>query len=99
VVIEWTNDKIMELIALVRLAGVLAAVAMVALAYIKTRSLVTVLVAALTAGFFLWTIHSTTWLQERVQDEETRQLPRPAVVEVVVTSDQMPFVSWDVGRV
>ena len=76
--IDWTNDKIAELIALLRAASVLLAIAIVALSYLKTRSLVTLLVAALTAGFFLWTINNTDWWQARVEDEEGA--PAPVVV-------------------
>lgn len=74
--IDWTNDKIAELIALLRAASVLLAIAIVALSYLKTRSLVTLLVAALTAGFFLWTINNTDWWQARVEEESA---PTPVV--------------------
>ena len=67
--IDWTNDKVTELITLLRAASVLLAIAMVAYAYLKTRSIVTLLMAALTAGFFLWTINNTDWWQARVEDE------------------------------
>lgn len=67
--IDWTNDKIAELITLLRGASVLLAIAMVAYSYLKTRSLVTLLVAALTAGFFLWTINNTDWWQQKVEEE------------------------------
>ena len=67
--IDWTNDKIAELITLLRGASVLLAIAMVAYSYAKTRSLVTLLVAALTAGFFLWTINNTDWWQQKVEEE------------------------------
>jgi hypothetical protein len=68
-VIDWTNDKIAELITLLRGASVLLAIAMVAYAYLKTRSIVTLLVAAITAGFFLWTINNTDWWQQKVEEE------------------------------
>jgi hypothetical protein len=68
-VIDWTHDKIGELISLVRFAAVLVAVASVGYAYAKTRSLVTLLVAALTAGIFLWAINNTDWWQARVEEE------------------------------
>ena len=74
--IDWTNDKIAELITLLRGASVLLAIAMVAYAYLKTRSIVTLLMAALTAGFFLWTINNTDWWQARVEDESA---PAPMV--------------------
>jgi hypothetical protein len=74
-VIDWTNDKIEELITLLRGASVLLAIAMVAYSYLKTRSFVTLLVAALTAGFFLWTINNTDWWQARVEDEEGASAP------------------------
>lgn len=74
--IDWTNDKIAELIALLRGASVLLAIAMVAYSYLKTRSLVTLLVAALTAGFFLWTINNTDWWQARIEEESA---PAPVV--------------------
>ena len=67
--IDWTNDKIVELIDLVRGAAVLGAVAMVVYAYLKTRTLIAVLVAALTAGIFLWAINNTDWWERRVGEE------------------------------
>jgi hypothetical protein len=67
--IDFLNGKILEVTALVRGASVLGAIVMVAFAYYKMRSLVAVLVAALTAGVFLWTINNTGWWQDRVQDE------------------------------
>jgi hypothetical protein len=78
--IEWANDKILELTALVRGAGVLGAVAMVVYAYLKTRTFIAVLVAALTAGFFLWAINNTDWWQARVTEESGA--PASAVVEL-----------------
>ena len=67
--IDFLNGKVLEVTALVRGASVLGAIVMVAFAYYKVRSLVAVLVAALTAGVFLWTINNTGWWQDRVQDE------------------------------
>lgn len=77
--IQWTNEKIAELITLARGAAVLLAIAMVGLAYAKTRSLTTLLLAALTAGFFLWTINNTDWWQQKVEEESSP----PPVVHVV----------------
>jgi hypothetical protein len=74
-VIDWTNDKISELIALVRGAAVLGAVAMVVYAYLKTRTLIAVLVAALTAGIFLWAINNTDWWERRVGEESGAPAP------------------------
>ena len=58
--IDFLNGKVLEVTAFVRGASVLGAIVMVALAYYKARSLVAVLVAALTAGVFLWAINNTT---------------------------------------
>jgi hypothetical protein len=85
-VIEWTNGKILELTALLRGAGVVVAVFMVVYAYIKHRSLVAVLVAAITAGIFLWTINNTDWWQQRVDEESA---PVPAVVEVATAPGEL----------
>lgn len=85
--IEWTNGKIAELIDLVRGAAVLGAVAMVIIAYLKTRTLIAVLVAALTAGIFLWAINNTDWWQQRV-GEETGALPA-AVVDTATPIDDL----------
>jgi nitrogen fixation-related uncharacterized protein len=79
--IEWTNGKIAELISLARGAAVLLAIVMVGYAYLKTRSLVTLLLAALTAGFFLWTINNTDWWQQKVEEESSLL----SVVELVAT--------------
>jgi hypothetical protein len=73
--IEWTSGKILELTSLAQGAATLGAVVMVAYSYFKTRSFVTLLAAALTAGFFLWTIHNPSWWQQRVSEEST--LGRP----------------------
>ncbi|HEV7762570.1 MAG TPA: hypothetical protein VGO78_26355 [Acidimicrobiales bacterium] len=67
--IDFLNGKVLEVTALVRGASVLGAIVMVAFAYYKVRSLVAVLVAALTAGVFLWTINNTEWWTDRVQEE------------------------------
>jgi hypothetical protein len=85
-VIEWTSGKIAELIQLVQAGAVLLAIVTVGYAYGKTRSLVTLLVAALTAGVFLWAINNITWWQQRV-DEETWQLRSPA-------GEVAAFPSW-----
>jgi hypothetical protein len=68
-VIDWLNSKIMELTALVRFGSVLGAILMVAIAYYKVRSVVAVLVAAITAGVFLFTINNTQWWTDRVTEE------------------------------
>jgi|RhiMethySRZTD1v2_1073278.scaffolds.fasta_scaffold942387_2 hypothetical protein len=67
--IDFLNGKVLEVTALVRGASVLGAIVMVAFAYYKVRSLVAVLVAALTAGVFLWTINNTEWWTDRVEEE------------------------------
>lgn len=77
--IDFLNEKVIELTALVRGASVLAAIAVVALTYYKARSLVALLVAALTAGVFLWTINNVNWWTDRVE-EETDTLGRNTLV-------------------
>lgn len=77
--IEWTNGKITELIDLMRGAAVLASVAMVIYAYLKFRTLIAVLVAAITAGIFLFVVNRPDWWQARVDEESGA--PAPAVVE------------------
>jgi hypothetical protein len=67
--IEWMNGKIVEVTDLVRGASVLGAIVMVAVAYYKLRSLVALIVAALTAGVFLFAINNITWFQDRVTEE------------------------------
>ena len=67
--IDWTNDKIAELIALARAAAVLVAIATVGYAYAKTRSLTTLLLAAINAGIFLWSVNNTSWWQQKVEEE------------------------------
>jgi hypothetical protein len=68
-VIDWTSGKILEVTALVRGASVLGAILMVAVAYFKLRSIVAVIVAAITAGVFLFTINNTDWWLDRVEEE------------------------------
>jgi hypothetical protein len=77
--IDFVNGKVLEVTALVRGASVLGAILMVAIAYYKVRSLVAVLVAAITAGVFLWTINNTEWWTDRVE-EETDTLGRTTLV-------------------
>lgn len=77
--IDFLNEKVLEVTAFVRGASVLGAIVMVALAYYKARTLVAVLVAALTAGVFLWAINNTTWWTDRVE-EETDTLGRNTLV-------------------
>lgn len=67
--IDWLNGKVLEVTDLVKGASVLGAIIMVAAAYYKARSLVALIVAALTAGVFLWTINNPEWWQQRVQEE------------------------------
>jgi hypothetical protein len=69
--IDWLQGKILEVTDLVRGASVLGAIIMIAAAYYKARSIVALIVAALTAGVFLWTINNTDWWRARVE-EETR---------------------------
>jgi hypothetical protein len=68
-VIDWTSGKILEVTALVRGASVLGAILMVGVAYFKLRSIVAVIVAAITAGVFLFTINNTDWWLDRVEEE------------------------------
>jgi hypothetical protein len=68
-VLDWTSGKILEVTALVRTASVLGAILMVAVAYYKVRSIVALIVAAITAGLFLFTINNVDWWQERVEEE------------------------------
>jgi hypothetical protein len=82
-VIDWISGKILEVTALVRGASVLGAILMVGFAYYKARSLVAVLVAGLTAGVFLWTIHNTDWWVDRVEEESGTLAPLGVTVEVV----------------
>jgi hypothetical protein len=70
-VIEWLNGKIVEVTDLVRGASVLGAIIMVAAAYYRMRSIVALIVAALTAGVFLFAVNNIDWFQDRVT-EETR---------------------------
>jgi hypothetical protein len=89
-VIDWANDKIAELIALLRGAAVVLAIAMVIYAYAKHRTLVALLVAALTAGFFLWTINNTDWWQARVEEEEGAPYPVHGTPPPWSTADDPP---------
>jgi hypothetical protein len=82
-VIDWISGKILEVTALVRGASVLGAIVMVAFAYYKARSLVAVLVAALTAGVFLWSISILDWWQDKVQEESGTLGPLGVTAEVV----------------
>jgi hypothetical protein len=70
-VIDWLNGKILEVTDLVRGASVLGAIVMVGFAYYKARSIVALIVAALTAGVFLFAVNNIDWFQQRVE-EETR---------------------------
>lgn len=83
--IDWIAGKILEVTALVRGASVLGAILMVGFAYYKARSLVAVLVAGLTAGVFLWTIHNTDWWVDRVEEESGTLAPLGVTVEVADT--------------
>lgn len=80
--LDFLSEKILEVTALVRGASVLGAIIMVAFAYYKARSLVAVLVAGLTAGVFLWTIHNTDWWVDRVEEESDTLAPIGVTVEV-----------------
>jgi hypothetical protein len=85
--IDFLNGKVLEVTALVRGASVLGAIVIVAATYYKARSLVALLVAALTAGVFLWTINNTEWWTDRVE-EETDTLGRNTLV--VTHADVVP---------
>lgn len=85
--IQWTSEKILELIALARSAAVLGAVVLVGLAYIKSRSLVMVLLAGVTAGVFLFTVNSTGWWQDRVEDETGTLGRDPGTTALVLVVD------------
>lgn len=67
--IEWLTVKIDEVTVVLRSGFTVAAIALVGYTYFKTRALVALLVAALTAGIFLWTVHNPSWWQDRVGDE------------------------------
>jgi hypothetical protein len=80
--IDFVSGKILEVTALVRGASVLGAIVIVAATYYKARTLTALIVAALTAGVFLWTINSIDWWQDRVE-EETDTMGRTVVVTEV----------------
>jgi hypothetical protein len=80
--IDFVSGKILEVTALVRGASVLGAILIVAATYYKARTLTALIVAALTAGVFLWTINSIDWWQDRVE-EETDTLGRTVLVTEV----------------
>jgi hypothetical protein len=67
--LDWLSGKIDEVTVLFRAASVLGAIVMVAIAYYKTRTLVALIVAAITAGVFLWAINNPEWWQDRVEEE------------------------------
>lgn len=67
--LDWLSGKIDEVTVLFRSASVLGAIVMVAIAYYKTRTLVALIVAAITAGVFLWAINNPEWWQDRVEEE------------------------------
>jgi hypothetical protein len=91
-VIDWTSGKILEVTALVRGASVLGAILMVAIAYFKLRSIVAVIVAAITAGLFLFTINNTDWWQDRVEEESDTLGRTVQTVEVTPLSDSVIVV-------
>jgi hypothetical protein len=80
--IDFVSGKILEVTALVRGASVLGAIVIVAATYYKARTLTALIVAALTAGVFLWTINSIDWWQDRVE-EETDTMGRTVLVTEV----------------
>jgi hypothetical protein len=88
-VIDFLNRKIVEVTALVRGASVLGAILMVAFAYYRARTLVAVLVAALTAGVFLWSISNTSWWQQRVQEETDTLGTHSEKVQVVELTEPL----------
>lgn len=67
--LEWIDTKLDEVTVLFRGGAVLGAIIMVAVAYFKTRTIVAVIVAAITAGVFLWIINNPEWWQDRVEEE------------------------------
>lgn len=67
--IEWLQVKIDELTVLVQTGFTLAAIVVVGIAYWKTRTLVALLGAGLTAGIFVWSLYNVSWWQDRVGDE------------------------------
>lgn len=67
--IEWLDGKISEVTSLLQAAATVGAIALVIFAYVKTRTLVAVLVAAITAGVFLFSVHNPDWWQSRVGEE------------------------------
>lgn len=67
--IDWVSGKVDEVTSLFQAVSVLGAIIMVAIAYYKTRTLVALIVAAITAGVFLWTINNAEWWQDRVEEE------------------------------
>lgn len=73
--IDWTSGKVDEVTELFRNVSVLGAIVMVAIAYYKTRTIVALVVAALTAGVFLWSINNIGWWTDRVEDESESGAP------------------------
>jgi hypothetical protein len=73
--IEWLSGKIDEVTAVLQAAFTVVAIGLVGFTYMKTRALGALIVAALTAGIFLWTIHNPSWWQDRVGDETDTHAP------------------------
>lgn len=86
--LDWVETKVDDVTELFRGVSVLGAIIMVAIAYYKTRTIVALIVAALTAGVFLWTINNTEWWQERVEEEtEIESAPAPVMIGSMASSD------------
>jgi hypothetical protein len=94
--IDWLYGKIDEVTALIQAAATVAAVALVVFAYVKTRTLIAVLVAAITAGIFLWSVHNPSWWQDRVGDETEVHGPAPG--EELMAADSIGSVGQDVTQ-
>jgi multisubunit Na+/H+ antiporter MnhG subunit len=93
--LDWVELKVDEVTTLFQGASVLGAIIMVAVAYYKTRTIVAVIVAAITAGVFLWTINNADWWQERVEEESDvappfEPAPDDALDDLVVVVDSPP---------
>lgn len=79
---EFLTEKFSAIEGLTKTGSGVAAMAVVAFAYIKMRTIKAVITAAILAGIAVWVISNISWIQERVDGETSTESSIERVAEL-----------------
>ena len=81
---QWFQGKLGQLESLIQAAAVVMAIIAILGTYFRTKALVPTVTSAVLAGFVLWGINNTSWVQTKVGEESGLGITVPAAPAPVV---------------